>query len=487
MTLSQRLAELVRAAFAGIWIQSFEHDDALAEIATLCRQEQWQLASWDVERGLSIGGKTDAAATDPLAAIRSLSALASTDSAALLVLPNFHRFLSSTEIVQGVVHQLASGKVNRTFICILSPLVQIPIELERQFAIVEHELPTRPQLAEIAGALLAEGERPPPEALEKVLDSSVGLTRHEAENAMALSLVRHGRLDPQVIFEIKAAALKKSGLLTLHQGGEKFDSLGGLDALKSFCTKALCSRSTCARARGILLLGPPGAGKSVFAKALGAEVGRPTLILDVGSLLGGLVGQSEANTRQALKIVMAPAILFCDEIEKALAGAVSSSNGDSGVSARLFGQLLTWLSEHSSDVFFIGTCNDISRLPVEFSRAERFDGIFFLDTPGSAQKQLIWPIYLNRYGIDAKDPRPEDRNWCGAEIAAACRLSALLNEPLKEAARNVVPVAVTAHEQLEKLRNWAAGRCLDANRGGIYTAGADAPKPARRVTRPSVN
>src|SRR5688500_17787417 len=104
--------------------------------------------------------------------------------------------------------------------------------------------------------------------------------------------------------------------------------------------------------------------------------------------MGFLVGQTEANVRQALRVAdaMSPCVLFVDELEKALAGAASSGSTDSGVSARLFGSLLTWLSDHTSDVFFVGTSNDVSKLPPEFSRAERFDGIFFLDLPGSEER-----------------------------------------------------------------------------------------------------
>ncbi len=118
--------------------------------------------------------------------------------------------------------------------------------------------------------------------------------------------------------------LKKSGLLTLHRGGETFADLGGLEALKSFCSRALRpGRPGGVRARGVLLLGPPGSGKSAFCKALGCETGRPTLILDVGTLLGSLVGQSEANVRQALRLVdaMSPCVVMIDEVEKALAGS----------------------------------------------------------------------------------------------------------------------------------------------------------------------
>src|SRR5205085_7199983 len=146
----------------------------------------------------------------------------------------------------------------------------------------------------------------------------------------------------------------------------------------------------------------------------GNETGRPTLMLDVGSLLGGIVGATEQNVRQALRIAdaMSPCILYCDEIEKALSGA-SSGQTDSGVSARLFGSLLTWLNDHTSDVYFIGTCNDITRLPPEFSRAERFDGIFFLDLPGREEKDAIWRMYLRMFELDAQQRRPGDDNWTG--------------------------------------------------------------------------
>ena len=182
-------------------------------------------------------------------------------------------------------------------------------------------------------------------------------------------------------------------------------------------------------------------------------------------------------------------MLFVDECEKALAGGgTSGGQGDSGVSARLFGSLLTYLSDHTSDVFVVMTANDISKLPPELSRAERFDGVFFLDLPGSAERDRIWPLYLNRYGLESKQKRPQDHDWTGAEIQSCCRLAALLDLPLLEAARNVVPVAVTAAESVERLRNWASGRCLDASRPGIYARGNPvAPKSGRRIARPSSN
>jgi hypothetical protein len=377
MTLAQRLGEYVRAAFSGLWVRSFEHDDAVAEIAALCRDNGWSLATWDVDRGLAGDGAGAAAvpgAPDPLAAVRALGALATPDGTALLILRNFHRFLGGPEVVQALDTALAAGKRDRTFVVVLSPVVQIPVELEKAFVVIDHDLPGRDQLASIARGVATEpGELPERDALGAVLDAAAGLTRVEAENAFSLSLVRHGRLAPDVLWEIKSGMLKKSGLLTLHRGGETFADLGGLEALKSFCSRALRpGRKAGVRARGVLLLGPPGSGKSAFCRALGAETGRPTLILDVGALMGSLVGETERRVREALRAVdaMAPCVAFVDEVEKALAGAHSGAS-DSGVSARLFGTLLTYLSDHESDAFVVATSNDVSRLPPEFSRSER--------------------------------------------------------------------------------------------------------------------
>jgi SpoVK/Ycf46/Vps4 family AAA+-type ATPase len=220
---------------------------------------------------------------------------------------------------------------------------------------------------------------------------------------------------------------------------------------------------------------------------LGSETGRPTLILDIGSLMGSLVGSTEANIRQALKIIdaMSPCVVMVDEVEKALAGVASSGSTDSGVTARLFGTFLTWLNDRTSDSYAICTCNDISKLPPEFSRSERFDGIWFLDLPGRQQKNAIWDIYLKMFELDPDQPRPKDDQFTGAEIRSCCRLAALLDLPLTAAAQNVVPVAITAAESVERLRQWASGRCLDAEAGGIYRSNGASPlvKPGRKVRR----
>jgi hypothetical protein len=499
-TLTTRLHELISACFTGIWVQTAEPHEATREITDLCRQEGWRIGTWNCDSGMqfpveqiTMPGVTDS--QDPLAVIRAMPQIAQGSGTTVLLFENLHRFLGSVELIQAVARQAISGKHNRAFLVVLSPVTQIPAELEKLFVCVDHELPDHAQLEEIArGVATQDGELPAGDELARVVDAAKGLTRSEAENAYSLSLVRHGSLKAETLWEIKAGQLKKSGLVSIHRGTESFQQLGGLENLKAFCLRAMRRQSEAKagnRPRGVLLLSPPGCGKSQFAKALGNETGRPTVVLDVGALLGSLVGQSESNVRAALKLAdaMAPCVLFADEIEKALAGATSSGQTDSGVTARVFGSLLTWLNDHESDVFFVGTCNDASKLPPEFARAERFDGVFFVDLPGRDQKDAIWAIYTKHYRLDAKQARPDDTNWTGAEIKSCCRLASLLDVPLVQAAQNVVPVAVTAGDKIEGLRQWASGRCLSADRAGMYSREQErAGARVRRVARePGVN
>jgi ATP-dependent 26S proteasome regulatory subunit len=391
--------------------------------------------------------------------------------------------------VQALANRVVQGKGIGQYIVIVSPTIALQPEVEKLFTVVHHELPDETQLRTICNDLFTGDttfEKPSEEQVTTVVEASRGLTRQESENAYALSLVRHNKLEPDTIWGIKAQTLEKSGTMTLYRGDANFQNLGGLENLKQFCLRAMRKQGekhVDQRPKGVLLLSPPGCGKSQFAKALGNEVGRPTVMLDFGSLMGKFVGESEGNMRRALKQVdaMAPCVLFVDEIEKGLAGVASGGANDSGVSARLFGTLLTWLNDHTSDVFFIGTCNDASQLPAPFARAERFDGVFFVDLPAAEQRAAIWDIYLDHFGLDKGQAKPDDSNWTGAEIKSCCRLAALLEIPLVESAQNVVPVSVTSAEQIEHLRNWAEGRCLSADNKGIYTrVGKPVQQPTTR-------
>src|SRR6266705_3756711 len=326
MKLADQLTDYVHAAFTGLWVQTQEPDEAEREILQLARHQQWKTAVWDVADGLRVcspatKAHADVGPGDPLAALRALPGLADSAGTALLLMHNFHHFLSSPEVIQTTFTQLIAGKQQRTFLVVLSPVVQIPVELEKLFVVLEHRLPDREQLEHIARELTSDSPEDLPQGddLQRVLDAAAGLTRYEAEGAFALSLTRHDALRPEAIWELKAQTLRKNNLLTLHRGQERFDSLGGLANLKNFCRRALQPGKR-VKPRGVLLLGVPGTGKSAFCKALGNETGRPTLVLDIGALMGSLVGATEQNIRAALRIAdaMSPAILFVDELEKGL-------------------------------------------------------------------------------------------------------------------------------------------------------------------------
>ena len=273
MKLTEQLTDYINAAFTGFWIQTYEADEAEREIVNHARQKKWKIAVWDMAGGLRLPGNGDqssheTANADPLAALRALPTLADPAGTALLVLHNYHKFLNNPEVLQTVFAQLIAGKQQRTFLVVLSPVVQIPVELEKLFVVLEHAFPDRQELTRIASELTSDqpGDSPTGEQLQRVLDAAAGLTRYEAEGAFALSLSRHNTIRPEIIWELKAQTLRKNNLLTLHRGQETFDSLGGLGNLKDFCRRALRPGRT-VKPRGVLLLGVSGTGKSAFARA----------------------------------------------------------------------------------------------------------------------------------------------------------------------------------------------------------------------------
>ena len=242
---------------------------------------------------------------------------------------------------------------------------------------------------------------------ERLLHAARGLTLKEAENVFAKTLVLDGRLsseDVSVIFSEKQQIIKKSGLLEYYNAEEDFSHVAGLDNLKQWLIKRQiafterAARFGLPSPRGVMLLGVQGCGKSLCAKAVSSLWNLPLLRFDIGQMFSSLVGSSEENIRRAIQTAesVAPAILWIDEIDKALAGSTSSSSSDAGTSARVFGTLLTWLSEKTSEVFVICTANDISHLPPELLRKGRLDEIFYVDLPNDGERREILRIHLEK-------------------------------------------------------------------------------------------
>ena len=174
--LKQSLREYVEGCFTGIWIETHEPYEALTDIHAMCQEKSWRFAQWDIDQGLRVGGQPVPDAQDPLSAVKS-STVMGCDDTSILVFENFHRFLSSAEIVQAMVSQLHAGKQSRSIIVVLAPVLELPAELEKMFVTIEHSLPCRDQLREIAEAIgVEDGELPEEQELEQVLDAASGLT-----------------------------------------------------------------------------------------------------------------------------------------------------------------------------------------------------------------------------------------------------------------------------------------------------------------------
>jgi SpoVK/Ycf46/Vps4 family AAA+-type ATPase len=251
----------------------------------------------------------------------------------------------------------------------------MPTELEKELVVVDFTLPDRAELraliAQFKAAYRLDHDE---EALDRFTEAALGLTYHESSYVLSKSLVRHRDFDIGTILSEKKAIIRKSGLLEYYESEQQFGDVGGLEVLKEWLRKRQNAFTQKARdfglpvPKGILLIGIPGCGKSLTAKAVGALWQMPLLRLDVGKVFSGLVGSSEENIRKVIQTAeaVAPAVLWLDELEKGFSGVQSSGQSDAGTTARVFGSFITWLQEKTSPVFVIATANDVSMLPPEW-------------------------------------------------------------------------------------------------------------------------
>lgn len=326
------------------------------------------------------------------------------------------------------------------------------------------------------------------ETLERVASSATGLARHEAAMLFRRCYVeRNGTMDVAWLRAEKAARVsdKLGGAISFEDTGGV--DVGGQAALREWIkTRGMAFNSAKARAfglpepKGVLLLGTPGGGKSLQAKAIARTLELPLMRFDVGKVFGSLVGQSESQMRQAIEAAeaSAPCVLWIDEIEKSVPSG--SSGGDSGTSQRVLGSLLTWLQEKTSSVFVVATANKISALPPELLRKGRFDEIFFVDQPTREERAEIADIHFALRGVKLEPKRARwatkvadaSNGFSGAEIAQAVidgMFSAFAaSRPLEvddvlDAIKATSPLSVTMRVEIDALRSWAAGRARSAS------------------------
>ncbi len=356
-------------------------------------------------RGLRrVGGARTAGAEGAREPMEALAAIEKLAEPSLVILKDFHPYLNDPAVIRGLRELAQSLKTTYTTVILLSPVLQIPIELEKELTVLDVPLPTHDELfallKEIA-EVVVRGKRASVslkrEDAEAIAKAAQGLTLSEAENAFAKAIAADSRLckeDIGLILDEKRQVIRKSGLLEYYPTEEQFGNVGGLENLKTWLARRGNAFSDPARRfglpepKGLLLLGVQGCGKSLTAKAIASSWKMPLLRLDMGRIFSGLVGSSEENLRRAIRVAesVAPAVLWTDEIEKGLSGMGSSGFSDGGVTARVFGAMLTWLQEKTAPVFVVATANRIDLLPPELLRKGRFDEIFFIDLPAAAER-----------------------------------------------------------------------------------------------------
>lgn len=496
-----KLSCLLKARYPLLYVVSGEEARVEENLQRVSEPLGLKVYRWSITEGIrDLKGNPREAIKDPLGALNFLDDV---KEDCLLVLRDFHPFFKDLTIVRRFRDLYASlpktvpGQAHfKRHIVVLSPVKTIPAELVNEVTVVDYPLPEGDEVNEVLERLETmvarrrKGYMPlSDEGKLEVVEAALGLTKAEAESVLARTVVETKKFDVETILSEKEQIIRRSGVLEYFHPREGFSDIGGLENLKVWLMKRRQAFSPRAmafglpRPKGILLLGVPGCGKSLTAKAIGSYWKQPLLRLDVGRVFSSYVGSSEENMRAAIKVAesVAPSILWVDELEKGFSGTASSGQTDGGTTSRVFGSFITWLQEKTSPVFVIATANDVSSLPPELLRKGRFDEIFFVDLPDTKERLDILSIHLQRRGYDPKrfnvtKMAEVSDGFSGSELEQAI-ISALYDafdagegltpERIFNAFEETVTLARTMKEEIAKMREWARVRARSASKAGF--------------------
>jgi len=511
MDIKEEILTLIRARYPVIYIVSHEEDRVVQSLTNIPSYSTyvWSLAYGIRESIIPIPKEGDPLdnineeTRDPLMALEHIKNKVGN---CIFILCDFYKFLggpmADAQVIRYLRDLIRELKGAHKNIIILSPILELPTELEKDVAIIDYPLPDKDKVKSIIVDIKKHVEKKglpisiSNGGMEALVRSLQGLTENEITNVIYKSIVHKRTIDLDLIINEKEKIIRKSGVLEYYHQTEDLRNVGGLDELKRWIKVRKNAFSEKARdyglpyPKGVLLLGVQGCGKSLCAKVIPSLWKFPLLKMDVGQLFGSLVGESEKNIRLALKTAeaIAPCILWIDEIEKGFSGLGSSNTSDSGTTARVFATFLTWMQENQKPVFIVATANSIDTLPPEFLRKGRFDEIFFVDLPNAEERREIVKIHLQKRGrnpkkFDIERIVSETEGYSGAEIESAIidglfdafdEGVELTTEHIISNIKKIIPISKMRKEEIERLRNWASRRARFATSHKVKS------KPKRR-------
>lgn len=443
-SFEQNFIRYLNASFPILYIDTFEDNKAKKIIHEICDKNQIGVIEWSMDEAWDFS--VEPPISIPKADLASTLKLLVKDgnlNDKILILQDAHFLLDkieNTSALKSLAQRIIADEYAFN-ICIVSPLVPIPKELENYTTIMELETLTEESIKEIIFKFNEKQGATPPEKdlLDTLVTRFKGLSQTEINNILSLAIAEDGRLtysDLPLVLEQKQQAVKKSGILEMIHVKESMDDIGGLENLKTWLLRKAEIFKQIKKAqdfgvdipKGVLIAGMPGCGKSLTAKAAAKAFDVPLLRLDMGRLMGKYVGESEGNMRRAIKLTEAssPCILWIDELEKAFAGVKSNGSG-SEVTMRLFGSFLTWMQEKESLAFVVATANKINALPPELLRKGRFDETFYVDLPKEDERKKILEIHIRKRRkndlnkINLAELVAKTEGYCGADLEGVVR------------------------------------------------------------------
>jgi SpoVK/Ycf46/Vps4 family AAA+-type ATPase len=505
------LRHLLKAKIQCIWIDTYEEGEVVKDLRQIASDSSVQLFTWTQTEGLKkIALTNHEKQEDPnpkinvdgiFHTISEAQDDKTKDNSGLYVLKDLHMLIDNPNIKRYIRDIKERPSKNYNPIIVVSPVVCIPIELEKLFTVLHYDTPSKTEITRLVEKMTNSMRKnneeqkkgyviPTADESRKIVTAFIGLTYKEIADTMAKSIVKYNTLSLNAILEEKIQLVEKSGVLDYQIPNVCFTDVGGNQAFKQWISEVESAMTDdardfgCAMPKGYLALGVPGTAKTFLAEAIATKWGVPMLSLNMSKIMNKLVGESEKKIDQAFRIAKAcaPCVLLFDEVEKALSGTRSSNASDAGTTSRVFSTVLKFLNDNNNGVYVVMTSNDVTQLPPELTRSGRLDAMWYFSLPTEEERKDIFRIHLGKTGKTITDDvinaaAKATENYTGAEIKDIVKQAmwkafkrfktggenGLTEEDVVSAAKEVIPIFRSSEEKIQALEYWARGRARYTN------------------------